>query len=204
MTRVLRGWGMPVSVVLLVAGGAHALPPAIAPPNTTVYRQSIVRNDDGGKRTFDDTVTITAAGKRARWQKKSDGQTTVYDGVAKTITMWGGGLPEKEALRSALPDAMSSWDLGYGTIAADGGPPTEKGTATIAGQECTRLAFTSKRYGNPELCVTATGIVAKFFLDDPEDKSVTTFEAERITAGDPPAGAFDVPAGTTVQTMDRM
>lgn len=195
---------MPVSIVVLLGGVAHALPPTAAPPSTTVYRQSIVRNDDGQKRTFDDTITITVAGKRSRWQKKSDGQTTVYDGVAKTITMWGGGLPEKEALRSPLPDQMASWDLGYGTIAADGGPPTEKGTATIAGQECTRLEFTTKRYGSPELCVTASGIVAKFFLDDPEDHSVTTFEAERITPGAPPAGAFEVPAGVTVQTMDRM
>lgn len=193
-----------VLAAVAFAPAAHALPPAAAPPNTTVYRQTIVRTDGGAKRTIDDTVTISVAGKRSRWVRKNDGQTTIHDGDTKTMTMYGGGLPPNEALRTPQAGPTSSWDLGYGTLAAAGGPPTEKGTATIAGTECTRLAFATKRYGNPELCVTAAGIVARFHLDDPEDGSVTTFEAERITPGDPPAGTFDVPAGYTVQTMDPM
>lgn len=196
---------LPVLILALaLVEPACALPPGVAPPGTTIYRQSIVRTRDGGKRTFDDTVTITVDGKRSRWQRKSDGQTTVYDGVAGTITMWGGGLPDKEALRSPLPDPMSSWDLGSAGIAADAPPPAEQGTATIAGQPCTRLAYATKHFGNPELCVTPTGLVTKFHLDDPEDGSVTTFEAEKTTPGAPPAGTFDVPAGYGVQTMDRM
>ncbi len=83
-------------------------------------------------------------------------------------------------------------------------PIDRSGTQTIAGQPCTTLAFDSKRYGKPELCVTATGIVARFHLEDTGSGTVTTFEAQTITPGNQPDDTFKVPDDLTVEGMKPM
>jgi hypothetical protein len=65
------------------------------------------------------------------------------------------------------------------------------------------LEFDSETFGKPKLCVTEEGVVARFLLDDPSDGSVTTFEAETITLGDPPADRFTLPAGYTVEPAGK-
>lgn len=186
---------------LLLANLAHALPPPTAPPNTTVYKQTITRVQDGQPTTLTETTTISVGDKQTRWDRKSSGQSTIFDHAYGAIFSWGGGIPAPTALKNPMPPALASWDLGYGTIAADSPPPTEKGTATIAGTKCTLLAFTSKRFGSPELCVTDTGIVAKFTLDDKATTTVTTFEAEKITPGTLPKSTFEVPPDKLVEDV---
>ncbi len=187
---------------LLVAGLAHALPPPTAPPNTTVYKQTITRTQDGTPVTLTETTTISVGDKQTRWDRKTSGQSTIFDHAYGAIFTWGGSsIPEHTALKNPMPPVLASWDLGYGTIAADSAPPVEKGTATIAGTKCTRLAFTSKHFGSPELCVTDTGIVARFHLDDTATTTVTTFEAEKITPGTLPKSTFEVPPDRLVEDM---
>ncbi|HEV7731476.1 MAG TPA: hypothetical protein VGR62_04900 [Candidatus Binatia bacterium] len=186
---------------LLVPSLAHALPPPTAPPNTTVYTQTVTRTQDGTPVTLTETTTISVGDKRTRWDRKASGQSTIFDHAFGAIFSWGGQIPPRTALKNPMPPALASWDLGYGTIAADSPPPTEKGTATIAGTKCTRLAFTSKHFGSPELCVTDKGIVAKFTLDDTATTTVTTFEAEKITPGTLPKSTFEVPPDRLVEDV---
>jgi hypothetical protein len=194
-----------VSALLLVAAPALALPPPDAAPNVTVYKQTIVRTQDGKATTENETTTIAVTDKRSRWDRKNAGQTIVFDHPGSAIYTWGGSqLPPNVALKSAMPPALAAWDLGYAGIAADSTPPVEKGTKTIAGRSCTTLVFASKRYGAPELCVTADGIVARFQLEDKGSGTTTTFEAEKITPGKQPASAFEVPADRTVENMTPM
>lgn len=193
-----------VLALLLVAAPALALPPPEAAPNATVYKQTIDRMQDGKKTTETETTTIRTAGKRSRWDRKTQKQTIVFDHPGKAIFTWGGQLPPNVALKSPMPPALAAWDLGYGGIAAESTPPVEKGTQTIAGQPCTTLAFDSKRYGKPELCVTATGIVARFHLEDTGSGTVTTFEAQTITPGNQPDDTFKVPDDLTVEDMKPM
>ncbi len=193
-----------LSVLLLAATPAMALPPPDAAPNQTVYTQTVERTVDGKKSTEQETTTIRVADKRSRWDRKNAKQTIVFDHPAGAIFTWGGTLPANVALKSPLPPALAAWDLGYARIAADSTPPVEKGTATIAGQQCTQLQFTSKRYGEPQLCVTDKGIVARFHLTDTATGNVTTFEAKTITPGAQPASTFEVPADLSVEDMTPM
>jgi hypothetical protein len=191
--------------LLLLAGPVFALPPPDAAPNVTVYKQTISRTQDGKPATENETTTISVTDKRTRWDRKTAAQTIVFDHPGKAIYTWGGPqLPPNVALKSPMPPALAAWDLGYAGIAADSPPPAEKGTKTIAGVSCTVLVFTSKRYGAPELCVTADGIVARFQLADTGSGNVTTFEATKITPGKQPASTFEVPADRTVEEMKPM
>jgi hypothetical protein len=193
-----------LSALLLAATPALALPPPDAAPNATVYKQTVERTVDGKKSTENETTTIRVADKRSRWDRQTAKQTIVFDHPAGAIFTWGGSLPPNVALKSPMPPALAAWDLGYARIAADSMPPVEKGTATIAGQQCTKLQFTSKRYGEPELCVTDKGIVARFHLTDTGSGNVTTFEATSITPGAQPESTFKVPDDLTVEEMQRM
>lgn len=186
---------------LLVTSLAHALPPPTAPPNTTVYKQTVTRVQDGKPTTLTETTTISVGTKQTRWDRKTSGQSSIFDHAYGAIFTWGGSLPPHTALKNPMPPVLASWDLGYGTIAADSPPPTEKGAATIAGTKCTRLVFASKHFGSPELCVTDTGIVAKFTLDDAATTTVTTFEAEKITPGTLPKSTFEVPPDRLVEDV---
>lgn len=193
-----------LSVLLLTATPALALPPPDAAPNATVYKQTVERTVDGKRSTETETTTIRVADKRSRWDRQTAKQTIVFDHPAAAIFTWGGTLPPNVALKSPMPPALAAWDLGYARIAADSPPPVDMGTATIAGRKCTKLRFTSKRYGEPELCVTEEGIVARFHLTDTGSGNVTTFEAQAITPGAQPGPTFEVPADLTVEDMQRM
>jgi hypothetical protein len=190
--------------LLLAATPALALPPPDAAPNQTVYKQTVERTVDGKKSSEQETTTIRVTDKRSRWDRKTAKQTIVFDHPAGAIFTWGGTLPPNVALKSPMPPALAAWDLGYARIAADSTPPVEKGPATIAGTPCTKLQFASKRYGEPELCVTDTGIIARFHLTDTGSGNVTTFEAQTITPGTQPASTFAVPDDLTVEEMKPM
>lgn len=191
-------------LLLLAATPALALPPPAAAPNATVYAQTVERTTDGKKTTENETTTIRVTDKRSRWDRKTAKQTIVFDHPGSFILTWGGQLPPNVALKTPMPLTLAAWDLGYAGIAADSTPPVEKGTATIAGTQCTKLEFASKRYGKPELCVTDTGIVARFHLTDTGSGTVTTFEAQSIAPGTQPETTFKAPDDLTVEELKPM
>ncbi len=182
----------------LAVGSAYALPPPAAPSFTATYKHTMTSPTDP---TVSDTTEISVSKDRSRWERQKDKFVTLHDRGAKTMTAFGGEMPAKKAGRSSLRPT-AAWEFGFATIAAESKPPVESGTATIAGHRCTDLQFDSEKFGKPKLCVTDEGIVARFFLDDPEDGSVTTFEAEKITLGEPPASAFTVPDGYEIENME--
>jgi hypothetical protein len=188
---------------LLCALPAQALPPPTAPPYTATYKHTMKETDeDGESTTTSETTTISVSKDRARSERQRDEFVSLQDRSAKKVTVFGGNLPPKTAFESPLRSS-ASWEFGYGTIAAASTPPRETGTDTVAGKPCTVLEFDSAKFGKPKLCVTEEGVVARFFLDDADDGSVTTFEAKKITLGEPPADRFTVPAGYTVGRAPR-
>jgi hypothetical protein len=184
---------------LLCAVSAQALPPPTAPPYTATYKQTMKETDDEGEETTrSETLTISVSKNRARWERPRDKFVSLQDRSAGKVTTFGGDTPPKTAYESPLR-STASWEFGYGYIGATSTPPRETATDTVAGKPCTVLEFDSEKFGKPKLCVTPEGVVARYFLDDPDDKSVTTIEAETITLGEPPADRFTIPSGYTVE-----
>jgi hypothetical protein len=187
----------------ICASSAHALPPSTAASYTGTYKQTVKTTEGGVPKTSSETTTIAVAKQRSRWERQRDKFVTIQDRGAKKMFAYGGEMPPDMAVESTLRPTPA-WEFGYATIAAESKPPNEAGKETIAGQSCTVLEFDSERFGKPKLCVTEQGIVARFVLDDPEDGSVTTFEAEKITLGEPPAKTFELPAGRKLESMEPM
>ena len=191
-----------LAITALCAGTAYALPPPKAQSYTATYKQVMKEKEDGEEKTITEKMTISVSKDRSRWQRERDLFTTITDKTADTVTTYGGALPPQTAVRAPSRPA-AGWEFGYGNIASASVPPKEGAKETIAGKSCTVLEFDSEQFGKPKLCVTDEGVVARFFLDDPDDDSVTTFEAETITMGEPPADTFAVPKGYNVESPNK-
>jgi hypothetical protein len=192
-----------LAIVAACAGTVYALPPPTAQSYTATYKQVMKEKDDDGEdKTYTEKMTISVSKDHSRWQRERDLFTTITDKTSNTVTTYGGSLPPQTAVRAPSRPA-ASWEFGYGNIASASVPPKEGAKETIAGKSCTVLEFDSKQYGKPKLCVTDEGVVARFLLDDPDDGSVTTYEAETITVGEPPADTFAVPTGYNVETPSK-
>src|SRR5262245_39719725 len=195
--------GSILAIAALCVGTAYALPPPKAQSYTATYKQVMKEKEDGEEKTITEKMTISVSKDRSRWQRERDHFTTITDKTADTVTTYGGALPPQTAVRAPSRPA-AAWEFGYGNIASASVPPKEGAKETIAGKPCTVLEFDSEKYGKPKLCVTDEGVVARFFLDDPDDGSVTTYEAETITMGEPPADTFEVPKGYNVEAATKM
>jgi hypothetical protein len=192
---------------LLCLGGwsarADELPPKDAPAYSGVYKTTTrYRDDERGdwNRQTEDTVTIAVLPKQSRWDYKSDGRTAINDYGSRATTLFGGKEPPNTARRVIAPATPISWEFGYATVlAVANDKPKVLGTATIAGKECTKLRLVSDDdiYGEPEFCVTKTGIVLRF--TNHSSNAETVVEAESITEAAPDKATFAVPAGYTVE-----
>ena len=174
-----------------------ALPPATAPAYAATFSQSLEHRVAGRPEILHATVRIRSdGGTHTRWDSEREGQTltTIYDFGTHTMTMFGGELPSRTAIREDLPAPISRWDMGYRTLAEAGPPPTVAGTRTVGGRQCVVLRFDTRGLGAPELCITKEGIVTLFRLRD-TDGSTTTFEARQLTVGPQDSATFDLPAG---------
>lgn len=191
-------------LVLATSASSHAgsVPPKTAPPYTGVYRvsmQSRERAQDDWTYKTNDTVTIAVFGtKLARWDYRSDGHTILNDYVGRYSTTFGGSMPPGVARRAQAPTPPLAWELGYAAVAAaTERDPEIVGKATIAGRECTKLRYVSDQYGEPEFCVTDTGIVLRFA--NRSSTAEATYEAESIDEKAPDQSRYAIPAGVTVE-----
>lgn len=191
--------------LLVVAAGAPAraddLPPKDAPAFTAVYHavtQTREKAQDPWTYTVDDTVTIAVMTKLSRWDHKSDGHTILNDAVGRYTTVFGGKTAAGTAIRTQIPFTPINWEFGYGTVAdVIEGKPEVLGASTVAGHACTRIRFVSEQYGEPEYCVTKTGIVLRF--SNASSTGQTVYEAQSLDEKPPDKGLFSVPAGLKVQ-----
>jgi hypothetical protein len=194
-----------VAGLALVAGAARAadlpLPPKEAPAYSAVYKtssKSKAMPTDDWTFTTEDTLTIAVLNKQSRWDYKSDGRTMLIDSVSRYTTSFGGNLPPSTATRTKAPLTPIGWEFGMATVAAaTPAKPQILGTATIAGQECTRVQFVSTQYGKPEFCVTKTGIPLRFSNSSSTAEAV--YEAQSVDEKAPAADRFGVPAGYKVE-----
>ena len=190
-----------LSVVLALPARAGDLPPTESPAYSAVYKTTSRFRDkaqDEWGPAVEDTVTIAAATKQSRWDYKSDGHTILNDQVGRYSTIFGGKTPPNTALRSKAPFVPIGWEFGYGTVVKVTENPTEVlGKATIAGKECTRIHLSSDQYGEPEYCVTSTGIVLRFA--NRSGTAETVYEAQSVDETAPDQKIFSVPAGITVE-----
>jgi len=190
-----------VGLLVAVTARADELPPKDAPAYTGVYHLSTrVRAEETEPWVSqpDETITIAVQGKQSRWDFKSDGHTVIADAAAKSTTSFGGKVPANTAYRSRLSFTPIGWELGYATVAgATKSKPEVLGTATFAGQPCTRLRFTSEEYGTPEYCVAKSGIVLRF-ANESENASAI-YEAQSITEKAPDKDRFSPPAGYKIE-----
>ena len=191
------------AVVLSSLAVADDLPPSTAPAFSGVYHltsRARAKAQDDWTYTVDDMVSI-AVGKtrQARWGYKSDGRTTLIDQVARTSTTFGAkGQAPNTAVRAQSPFTPIGWEFGYETVLkAIEGKPEVLGQATIAGKECTRIRLTSEQYGEPEYCVTKTGIVLRF--TNKSSTAETTYEAQSVDESTPDEKLFATPAGMNVE-----
>ena len=180
---------------------AGELPPKQSPAYTGVYQARVRTKDHPGENwdhTTEETVTIAVLAKQSRWDHKSDGHTLITDYVSRFVTQFGGQASANTANRTRSPFLPISWEFGYATVAAaTERDPEVVGKATIAGHPCTRLRYVSDQYGEPEYCVTKTGIVVSF-----TNRSATgevSYEAQSIDEKPPDPGLFSVPAGYKVE-----
>jgi hypothetical protein len=203
---MLRRYVRPLFVMLaaLIAWTASAaaadLPPREAPPHSAKYRMSSKsRVEPTEEWTFfgDDTVSIAVSGKKSRWDYANGGQTILHDQGGRVNVTFGGKTPPKKAVRSKAPFTPIGWEFGYGTVGAVDTDPEALGTTTIAGRECTRLAFDSEDYGKPEFCVTKTGIVLRFANATPTAEII--YEAESVSDDAPAADRFEVPSDHEIE-----
>ena len=188
-------------LVSSVASHAGDVPPKDAPAYTGVYHvrtQARDKAQDDWSYKTDDTVTIAVfTTKLSRWDYKSDGHTILNDYVGQYATVFGGALPPGKARRSHASAPPLAWELGYAAVAAaTGHGPEIVGTATIAGRACTQIRYVSDQYGEPEFCVTKTGIVLRFA--NHSSTAEATYEAESIDDKAPNIDRFGLPAGVTV------
>ena len=189
----------------LVASAVRAddppMPPLEAPGYSAVYKlssRSKALATDDWTFTYDDTVTISVLNKQSRWDFKSDGRSSITDAVSRYTTQFGGKLPPNTATRSQTTFTLIGWEFGMATIEkATPAKPKIVGTATIAGQECTRVQFVSTQFGKPEFCVTKTGITLRFANASSTAEAV--YEAQSVDEKVPPAERFAVPAGYKVE-----
>ncbi len=188
-----------LALLVLAATTATAddLPPKEAPPYSGVYsmstRSRLAPTDDWTFKS-EDTITVAILNHRSRWDFKSDGHVVITDRVAHTTTNLGGKLPPNTAARMPFASTAIGWEFGTATVAAErGNKPEIRGTATIAGHECTRVRFVSARYGTPEFCVTKNGIPLRF--SNASSTAETVYEAQSIDEKAPPADRFTLPAG---------
>ena len=191
---------------LLVAATARAdeLPPKDAPAYSAVYRLSTrIRAEETDPWTAqpDDTITITTLGKQSRWDFKKDGRTAITDQAGRSSTTFGGKIPANTAYRTHLDFTPIGWEFGYATVAATTkDKPEVLGTATYAGQPCTRLRLKSDEYGTPEYCVTKSGIVLRFANES--ENAAAIYEAESVTEKAPDKDRFAPPEGYKVEDKE--
>ena len=133
-----------------------------------------------------------------RWDYQKSGLSQIKDIPSRYTTSFGGHIPQGSAFRTRAEFIGISWELGYGTVAkATERPPDVLGTATIAGQECTRLRYISAQYGEPEFCVAKNGIVLRFANKSADAEA--TYEATSITEKAPDADRFSTPVNLKVE-----
>jgi hypothetical protein len=194
-----------LSAALFVSSLAVAddLPPATAPAFSAVYHLTSRARDkaqDDWTYNTEDTVTISVVTtKQSRWDYKSDGRTILIDQVSGSATVFGAkNLPPNTAHRSQAPFKPIGWEFGYDVVTkVNDNKPEILGKTTIAGKECTRLRLTSEQYGEPEYCVTNTGIVLRFANKSSTAEAI--YEAQSLNESTPDPKLFSVPAGVTVE-----
>jgi len=182
---------------------ADDLPPATAPAFSAVYhltsRAREKAQDDWAYNTEDMVTISVGTTKESRWDYKSDGRTILNDEVSRFATTFGGkNQPPNVAQRNQAPFVPIGWEFGYETVTkVSESKPEVLGKTTIAGKECTRLRLVSDQYGEPEYCVTSTGIVLRFA--NKSSTVETVYEAQSLNETTPDAKIFSVPAGMTVE-----
>jgi len=181
--------------------GAADLPPQEAPAYTGVYKMTQRSRDEAGgdwKYNTDDTVTIATLHKQSRWDRKTAGSTDIIDSVSKNMTSFGGHVAAGTAIRTQTSFVPIGWEFGYAVVVkASEKDPEVLGEATIAGRPCTRLKFVSEQYGEPEYCITKSGIVLKFA--NASSTAEATYEAVSIDDKAPDANRFVTPADLKVK-----
>ncbi len=185
-----------------LAASEEAKLPQSAPPYSAVYKVTTRARDkaqDPWSDPVEDTVTIAvSAAKVSRWDYKSDGHTILNDKPARATTVFGGKTPPNVAYRSVTAYVPIGWEFGYETVRKVNDTPAKVlGKKTIAGKECTQIQLTSEQYGEPEYCVTASGIVLAFA--NASATAQIAYEAQSLNEAPPDDKLFSVPAGTTVQ-----
>ena len=183
------------TALLALSARADDLPPRDAPPYTGTYTVTKRQGIDDVWSSQTDTVTIAVFAKQSRWDYRSDGRTTLIDPIGRSTVEWGGKMRPGTTRRSRLNSAPIGWEFGYAKVAeASPAPPQRRGTSSVAGRPCMRLAFTSEVYGKPEYCVGADCIVLRF--SNTSEDADATYEATSITPGTPDAARFTPPGST--------
>jgi hypothetical protein len=186
---------------LVSASSAANLPPQEAPAYTGVYRVVTrwrEKAQDPWNPAVEDVVTIAVANKQSRWDRKNDGSTQINDRPSRITTTFGGKVPSGTAIRTRAPHVGIGWEFGYVTVAtATETEPEVLGTATIAGLECTRLRYVSEQYGEPEFCVTKSGVVLRF--TNASSTAEASYEATSVTEQPPAPDRFTTPADLKVE-----
>ena len=197
----LAAFTLAILAAAVVPGRADELPPKDAPAYSAVYQmrtQAREKAQDPWGYKKEDTVTVAVLAKQSRWTHKSDGQNLLYDSVSRTSTLWGGATPAGTAVRSRSGLTPIGWEFGYATVAfAAENKPEVLGKATIAGHECTRLRYVSDQYGEPEFCVTNTGIVLRFATASTTAEAV--YEAQSVDEKAPDKSLFSPPADLKIE-----
>lgn len=190
-----------------MAARGDDLPPAKAPAFSGVYKmtsRSREKAQDEWTFTNDDTVTIAvSATKVSRWDYKSDGRSLIVDQVSQATTTFGGKNPPNVAYRSVAGYVAIGWEFGYEIVTkVNDNKPQVLGKTTIAGTECTQVRLSSEQYGEPEYCVSKTGIVLRFA--NKSSTAETEYVAQSIDPTAPDDKRFSVPVGTKVEERGAM
>jgi hypothetical protein len=189
-------------VAIPVVAAADDLPPNVAPAYSAVYHNtSRARDKAQDEWTYhsEDTITISILPSRlSRWDYKSDGHWLLNDQVSRRSTTFGGKNPPNTAYSFQAPYLPLGWEFGYDTAAkVSDSKPEVLGKTTIAGKECTQVKLVSEQYGEPEYCVTKTGIVLRFV--NKSSTAETVYEAQSVDESAPDQKRFSTPPGTRVE-----